>query len=212
MSFIFQLKPLCSPFWPVLETRLLLRKGWDREYVFLTMPGSVTKIYQTGLDYGVFPLPDSDSYTDSYSDSYEIGFNKKCAELFPLNLDQFLFLFQWLLYPSWHLYRYHFGGIYLLKEWKLLYKPVEIITKQASSGSMEAIINFLNKVASVRDLHKNHHRNRSQWNTSAYYQNWYNNRNNRNRHWSWAVETHHYLGGFNSAIHCNSLANFSLQL
>ena len=49
MSFIFQLKPLCSPFWPVLETRLLVRKGWDREYVFLTMPGSVTKIYQTGL-------------------------------------------------------------------------------------------------------------------------------------------------------------------
>ena len=28
-------------------------------------------------------MPDSDSYTDSYSNSYEIGFNKKCAKLFP---------------------------------------------------------------------------------------------------------------------------------
>ena len=57
----------------------------------------------------------------------------KCAELFPLNLDRFVFLFQWLLYPFWHLHRYQLGGIYLLKEWELLYRPVVGITKQASS-------------------------------------------------------------------------------
>ena len=63
------------------------------------------------------------------------------------------------------------------------------ITKQASSGSMEATINFSNKLVSVRDLHRNHHRNLSQWSTSACYRNRYNNRN-RNR--SRAVEMHHY--------------------
>ena len=34
--------------------------------------------------YGVFPLPDSDSYTNSYSDSYEIGFNKNVQNCFHL--------------------------------------------------------------------------------------------------------------------------------
>ena len=45
---------------------------------------------------------------------------------------------------------------------------------------MEATINFSNKLASVCALHRNHNQNQSQWSTSAYYQNRYNNRN-RNR-------------------------------
>ena len=32
--------------------------------------------------YGVFTLPDSDSYTNSYSDSYEIGFNNNVQNCF----------------------------------------------------------------------------------------------------------------------------------
>ena len=32
--------------------------------------------------YGVFSLPDSDSYTDSDSDSYEIGFNDNVKNCF----------------------------------------------------------------------------------------------------------------------------------
>ena len=32
--------------------------------------------------YGVFPLPDSDSYTDSYSDSDENGYNNNVQKCF----------------------------------------------------------------------------------------------------------------------------------
>ena len=87
------------------------------------------------------------------------------------------------------IYRYQYGRIYLFKEWELSYRPVVGITKQARSGSMEATIIFLNKIASVHALHRNHHWNWSQWSTSAYYQNWYNN---QNRNQSQAVETHHF--------------------
>ena len=52
MSLIFHVEPLCSPFCPVVEamqTRLLVDKVWGRGYVFLNMPGSVTKIYQADM-------------------------------------------------------------------------------------------------------------------------------------------------------------------
>ena len=43
---------------------------------------SVQFKYTSRVGNGMFPLPDSDSYTDSDSDSYEIGFNDNVQNCF----------------------------------------------------------------------------------------------------------------------------------